>query len=216
MNRTFWLFILALCVAGQSHAQFYVGAGVGYGTTKADKQANFPKEFTGFRNEASSSGALFAGYRRGWLAVEAGAMRLPTYRSSASTQDYPAYKGLPAGTYPQTAAITQEIFSKALYLRGNAYLPYKLFGKVEAYCFFGRVHAYNFNHEYGDYNGTDYVDYKVSFTNLTWMAGVGAQMALGGKWAARLEYTGIPHATVEEHTLDRDVRMVSLQLLRSF
>lgn len=216
MKRLIFAPLLLLCLPGAAFAQLYVGAGIGYGTTKADKQANIHNGLTGFRNEASSTGALFAGYRRGWLAVEAGAMRLPTYRSSVSTLDYPAYKGLPAGTYPQTAAITQEIFSKAMYLRGSAYLPFKLFGKVEAYGFFGRVYAYNFNHEYGDYNGTDQVDYKVRFTNLTWLRGVGIQSSINSKWSMRLEYTIIPHATVEEHTLDRGVQMLGASLMRSF
>lgn len=192
---------------------FYVGIGIGHGNTLANNQPAY-KNIDVTRTQESTIGTGFAGYRFGYIAVESGAMYLPEYHATADTRDYPKYNGCAVGpTCPQTATITQDIFARAVYLRANLYTP-KL-GTFEGYTFVGRAIIYNYNHEYGNYNGIEMVDFKVSFTDQSLFSGFGVQSA-AGKNMVRLEYMIIPSASTEAHTLVRNVSLTSLSFLRKF
>lgn len=71
-------------------------------------------------------------------------MKLPEYHGRVTVPDYPAYKGLPKGTYPQTAAAQQDITASAPYARINAYGP-KVLG-AEPYGFYGLAKVKTDNH----------------------------------------------------------------------
>ncbi len=192
----------------------YVGAGLGQGSTVAAGQPAY-QNISVDRKQDSAGATVFAGYRFGQTAIEGGFMYLPEYHATASTQDYPAYKGCTLGpTCPQTASVTQDIFARAFYLRGNLYTP--PLGAFTGYGFAGRALVQNYNHEHGTYNGTEFVDFKVSFDNSAWLYGLGVEATLDKAWALRLEHTRIPAATVEEHTLVRDVDFTSVNMIRRF
>lgn len=221
MKRILFALSLFLCLNAQANSIAdwvrlhggYVGFGVGHGSTVATNQPVY-QNIDVNRQQDSTGAAAFMGLRKGLVGVETGFMYLPQYHATASTQDYPAYKGCVAGpTCPQTASITQDIYSRALYLRGNLYTPPA--GVFTGYGFAGRALVSNYNHEHGNYNGTETVDFKVNFTNMAWMYGIGAQAAISQALALRIEYTRIPSATAEEHTLVRNVDFTSINLLWS-
>lgn len=206
--------ISALVLPLAASAQPYIGGTIGHGSTIADGAPQYSR-ISVDRKQDSMAVGLFAGYRRGWFAVEGGFIVLPEYHATASTNDYPAYKGCTVGpNCPQTASVTQDIFSRALYLRGNAYLP-RVFG-MEPYAFAGIAKTFNYNHEYGEYDCGEKVDFKVNFQNTAGLYGVGIQSNINQKLSARLEYFEMPKHADEEHTLQRTARMVIASVGYSF
>lgn len=181
--------------------QFEAGVGVGYGQTYA------PENYTNIDSHKTDKSAVLQAYllaRNPWVGAEIGHMKLPEYHSRSYTGDYPAYKQLPAGTYPQTVSGQQDITASGNYARLNAYGP-KVFG-AEPYGFYGRMRVKSDNHEQATYNGTDRQELRQpNLTKNAAMYGLGAQVPLSSNSYLRAELGRIPHATKDYHTLDRDV-----------
>lgn len=206
--------IAAVFLATAAQAQIYAGAGVGYGGGKADN----PPSATNLgiqRTEKSATANAFIGYRFGSFAVETGVMTLPEYHSTVRVDNYPAYKGCAFGpTCPQTAQITQDIMSRAYYLRANVYAP-KVAG-IEPYVFGGYAKTDTHNHEFGAYNETETVDFKIDAHQQAWFWGVGAQKSIANKWSIRAEAFVMPAYVDEEHTLRRNAWVGSVAIQRTF
>lgn len=208
--------IFALVIfSGAAQAQMYAGAGVGYGSGVPDS----PRNYTNLsieRTQESATANAFIGYRFGSFAVEAGLMTMPEYHSTVSTDNYPAYKGCTAGTVGcvNTASITQDIMSRAYYLRANAYAP-KVAG-IEPYVFGGYAKTDTHNHEYGNYDNTETVDFKIDAHQQAWFVGAGVQKNVNNKWSIRAEALVINAYVDEEHTGRRHAWVGSVAIQRSF
>ena len=132
-------------------------------------------------------------------------MNLPEYHGHAKTSDYPAYKGLPAGTYPQTAEAQQDITASGRYGRVNLYGP-KVLG-IEPYGFYGRARVGTDNHEHAIYNGTDDADFREKLTKMAKYYGGGVNIPLSDRLKMRAEIGKIPEASDSYHTVKRDMLM---------
>lgn len=216
MNRSFWLFILAIMVAGYSQAQPYIGGAIGYGDSKF---VGAPAQHSSVQASYDYDSAIwqgFAGYRSGWLAVEAGITRLPTFKGTADISDYPAYKPCTLGPgCPPTARGVQRIDAKALYLRGNAYLP-RVAG-VEPYAFAGIAISNIKNEGYATYAGYE-PDTSLSYrySVKTSLYGFGLQFTAAKNLLGRVEATFVPTFSNEQHTGKRDAYMVTAGVLYQF
>ncbi len=212
MKKT--LLAAAILLASAAHAQIYAGAGLGYGAGSPDK----PRNYTNLsieRTEESATANAFIGYRFGSFAVEGGLMTIPEYHSTVSTDNYPAYKGcVRSSTCPQTSHIQQDIMSRAYYLRGNVYGP--VIAGIEPYAFGGYAKTDTHNHEYGNYDNTETVDFKVDAHQQAWFWGVGAQKKLTGNWSVRAEALVMPAYIDEEHTGRRHAWVGSVAIQRTF
>ena len=204
----------ALFLATAAQAQVYVGAGVGYGSGVPDST----RQFTGLsieRTQESATANAFIGYRFGSIAVETGVMTMPEYHSTVSTDNYPAYKGcVRSSTCPQTSHIQQDIMSRAYYLRANVYAP-KVAG-IEPYVFGGYAKTDTHNHEYGNYDNTETVDFKIDAHQQAWFFGAGLQKNVSNKWSIRAEALVMPAYVDEEHTGRRHAWVGSVAIQRSF
>lgn len=181
---------------------FEAGVGVGYGQTRAnDSFANV--DATHSNSSAAAQAYLLA--RNPLLGAEVGYLRLPEYHSQVNVPNYPAYKGLPAGTYPQTASANQDITANGLYARLNLYGP-KVLG-AEPYGFYGRARVTTDNHEHAVYNNTDEADFREKTSRVAPYYGLGLNYPLTKNTNIRAEYGRIPKATSDYHTGDRDMQM---------
>lgn len=194
--------LLVLALPLSATAQPYMGAGFGYGQTGESTAAKFNAQpYNRSEQDVQSvTAGMYVGYRRGSVGLEAGALRLPEYRGTFYTSDYPAYKGLPAGTYPQTASAVQAINASSVYARVNLYGPESW---VTPYVFGGLSYTESRNRESAVYNGTDHAEHS----DVTYMKRpiFGAGLMKG---PMRVEYIRINRATDSQHTLRRDVQMV--------
>lgn len=201
-------------LATTANAQVYVGGAIGYGAGSPDK----PRNYTNLsieRTEESATANVFIGYRFGTMAIEGGLMSLPEYHSTVSTDNYPAYKGcVRSSTCPQTSHIQQDIMSRAYYLRANVYAP-AVYG-IEPYAFGGYAKTDTHNHEYGNYDNTETVDFKVDAHQQAWFWGVGAQKKLTGSWSIRAEALVMPAYIDEEHTGRRHAWVGNIGLQYNF
>ena len=181
---------------------FEAGVGLGYGQTK-DPSETPPVNLN--REVSDKSGVLQAYIlaRNPWLGVELGYLNLPKYHARAWTDDYPAYKGIPAGSYPQTADVSQDIEAGALYKRLNAYLP-EILG-VEPYGFYGKAKVTSKNHEHALYNNKDHADYKETLTKEAPYFGGGLNYPLSKNVNLRAEIGKIRNGTSSYHTGNRDL-----------
>lgn len=181
---------------------YEVGAGIGYGRTYAPENYS---NIDSHKTDTSSVGQAYALARNPYLGAEIGYMKLPEYHSRSHTDNYPAYKGLATGTYPQTVDGRQDITASSPYARLNLYGP-TIMG-AEPYGFYGRAKVNSQNHEHAVYNGTDEADLRQSLSRLAPYYGLGVNAPLSKNVNLRAEYGRIPHATVDYHTLDRDISM---------
>lgn len=184
-----------------------LGIGAGYGQTYA------PEGYSNIDSQKSDTSATLLAFlqaRNKIFGGEVGYMKLPEYHSKSHTSDYPAYKHLPAGTYPQTVDGQQDITARGRYARANAYGP--TMGGVEPYAFLGKMRVSSDNHEHATYDGKDEADLRQKLTKNAPYYGIGAQTNIGKNWNLRGEYSEVPHATVDYHTLDRKIRMFNLGL----
>lgn len=203
----FILFFLA-CTAS---AQSYLGGGVGYGETHPNRAHVF-NAIPGTRSvqeTRSETWTAFAGYRLGPVGLEAGFIRLPKYRSIFDTKDYPLYKGLAPGSYPQTAYVTQSIDAQTFYLRLNAYGP-RVLG-IQPYIAGGYAITRSHNVERALYDGVDTATNDIKFRSRRALIALGAEVR-----QVRMEFVRIDGATDNPHTLRRDVRMVNVSLIHRF
>ncbi len=197
----------ALANALMSKPTFEAGVGAGYGQTYA------PENYSNIDSQKTDKSAVMQAYllaRNPWLGAEVGYMKLPEYHSRSHTSDYPAYKGLPPGTYPQTVDGRQDITARGLYGRLNAYGPTIL--GAEPYGFYGRAKVGTDNHEHAVYNGVDEADLRQKLSRVAPYYGLGVNVPLSKNMNLRAEYGRIPKATSDYHTLDRDMQMGLLGL----
>lgn len=204
----------AILMAGVAHAEMYAGGAIGFGAGAPDKPLNHTSISVN-RAEDGATAAAFIGYRNGIVAIESGIMTMPDYHATAGTDNYPAYKGCTFGpTCPQSAHITQDIMSRAYYLRGNLYGPE--LAAIEPYVFVGYANTDTHNHEYGSYNGNETVDFKIDVRQQAWLWGAGAQTKIASSWKVRAEVVVVPGYVDEEHTLRRNAFIGSIGIFYSF
>lgn len=203
MNRNLFILIASVFMTLSAHAQWYAGAGVGYGKTDDNRptQISIPHLEEQQTVKSATVGA-FVGYRFDRFAIEGGMVTLPKMKGTSSTDDYWAYKGVTSG--PRTISLNQTIKGESFYLRGNVYAGL-------AYAFAGMAYTKTRNREWGVYDGTDAVDYKDTYTTVRPVFGLGVQ----GK-GIRLEYLRINKASDEYHVRVRDVGMVMLSGVYKF
>ena len=205
------LLAAALLAPLMTHAQTFVGGGLGLGETLPNRAAVF-NAIPGTRSvqeTRSETWTAFAGYRFGPVGLEAGFIRLPKYRGIFDTKDYPLYKGLAPGSYPQTAYVTQSINAQTFYLRINAYAP-RVWG-VQPYIAAGYAITQSHNVEQALYDGVDRATNDIRFRSRRALFAVGAEVV-----PMRVEFVRIDGATDNPHTLRRDVRMVNVSLVHRF
>lgn len=194
-----------------SWAQVYVGGGFGYGENGRSTASQLNSAtFQSIQEIRSSTYTVFSGVRYGSFGVESGIIQLPKYRGSANTSDYPAYKGLPPGTYPQTASATQAIDSTAIYARANFYIPTPF---VTTYVFTGAAMTYTHNVEQALYNGAERATNDIRFWSKSPRPLYGMGVIAGHM---RVEYVHIDGAIDNQHTNRRDVRMVNVSYVHQF
>ncbi len=180
-----------------SHAQVRMGAAVGYGETYAHTDYSHIEEHV---RDRSKTEQLYAEARYRFIGIEGGWLNLPQYHTTTHTSDYPAYKGLAAGTYPQTVDGAQDIEARAFYGRLNLYAPLSI---ASPYVFLGRATVKTWNYEHPTYNGTDRVEYHETLRRTANYVGAGIEKTFGS-FALRVEYGRIPKGTKDYHTLTRD------------
>lgn len=206
-----FLALTVMTAAFGAQAQPYIGGTIGYGET-GKSTAAFLNQQTynrSVQNTKSETLGGFFGFRDGWLAAEIGVLQLPKYRGSFDTSDYPAYKGLPPGTYPQTAGGVQSIDATSFYLRGLAYGP-NVFG-VQTFLSAGVAFTRSHNVEQALYNGVDRATNDITFWSRRPIIGLGVEVG-----PMRIEYIRINGATDNPHTLKRDVQMMNASFLVRF
>lgn len=181
--------------------QVYVGGSVGktwqygIGDDKIDRSAC--DCYT--KNRESPSGALFAGYRLGYVGAEVGAGKLFKTHFHA---DCPSSSG------------EQTIWSSYRYARLNGYMPV---AGVEVVPFLGRAFTKHVNYEVAntpDYNATNYTTGRTS----GWLYGIGLQKNFDS-WFARLEYQHVDHVAEDYWTargFSNSTKTVSIGIGRYF
>lgn len=180
-----------------------IGA-LGYGRNYA------PENYQHIQTTVDDQGKVWqiaAVARSPWFGIEGGFLRLPPYHSRSHTSDYPAYRGLPAGTYPQTVDGAQEIEARARYARMNLYYPGS---QLSPYAFYGRARVTTDNYEHPVYNQTDPQFFRQHLVRNAPYFGAGLQYELSPRSFLRAEYGRIPHGTVDPHTLDRNYDLLTL------
>jgi hypothetical protein len=203
MNRTFWLFILALCVAGQANAQLYAGGSLGYGQTGVEDVNRYRSAtFHIDQSTKSTAYAAFVGYRFKWLAIEGGMMKLPEYFARMDTTDYTAYLGKDIGI--KTAYAEDTVRANATYVRGNLYLSR---GAWQPYVTAGIARVTSDQYTYGLYDGKTLGIANYHTAKNAGIYGFGVQYGRGNIFG-RVEALRVPLATENPATGRRDVWMV--------
>lgn len=199
-------------------AEFYAGAGVGGGSTQAPPQADVSEWVSGYVRDSSAVAQAFVGVRYGYLGLEAGGLRLPTYKSRAVVSDYPAYRMASLGqevSFPQSADITQTIDSKAAYARLNVYGPEVW--HLTPYGFYGVARVLSQNVEQGSYNdGAVPAYHSVNLRKDVPYYGAGIEARFNQNWGGRVEYGVLPGATDSWWTGRRDIKMVNISVVYNF
>lgn len=193
----------------------FVGLAAGAGQTVTDDVGVHPSVQVD-RHQASVVGQAFVGLRvPAWqVAIEAGLLELPDYYCRAQVADYPSYKGIPAGSYPQSADITQQISARAGYLRLNVYGPQ--LWRVTPYGFAGRAWVRSHNIESGAYNGTDPAYFEIGLSKTALYVGGGLELRLAERWSARAEVGVLPAATESYWTGTRDITIGTVGVVYAF
>ncbi len=192
-----------------SHAQVRMGAAVGYGETYAHTDYSHIEEHV---RDRSKTEQLYAEARYRFIGIEGGWINLPQYHTTTHTSDYPAYKGLAAGTYPQTVGGAQDITARAVYGRLNLYAPFSF---ASPYVFAGKARVTTRNYEHPTYNGTDHVEYREVLKRTANYVGAGVEKSFGPV-ALRVEYGRIPKGTQDYHTLVRNFSMAMVGIAYQF
>lgn len=202
------ILVFLFTFSANSEAALYIGGSLGFGSTGTNTAAKYNTTYQSEQESTlSTTRGLFIGYRQGFIAIEAGQLKMPAYYGHDRVNDYPRYKGLPPGTYPQTADITQSITAEAKYVRANFYTP--TVHKIEPYFFIGQARTATDNKEWGWYNSTDFVSYANSTETKRMMIGVGVQYAIDHV-IVRTEYFRIDDASDNYHTGRRDMRVTEI------
>jgi hypothetical protein len=194
-------YILLALMVSTAHASFEIGGGLGYGQTYAYEG------YSGIDAKETDKSVVIQAYavgRNSWIGAEIGFLKLPEYHCRSWVPNYPLYKGLPVGTYPTTVSGAQDITAHGRYGRLNLYGPLVL--GIEPYGFYGRIRVSTDNHEYATYDGIDHAELRnPKLTRNARIFGFGVNVPLSTHAYFRAEIGKIPHATVEYHTLDRDM-----------
>lgn len=191
----------------------YAGIGLGAGETVAPVP-----DVPATRDTTSAVAAAFVGARTRHVGLEAGLLSLPRYRCAASVSDYPAYKLAHTGEVvdsPASAEGTQEITSRAAYVRLNVYGP-ELW-KLTPYVFYGQAWVRSTNVEHAVYTDPDETaHFEIGLNKRAHYYGGGVEAALSARWAVRVEAGTIPSATQSYWTGDRDVWMGTVNAVLRF
>ena len=211
------IFIVWMLLCGAAQAQPYIGGSVGYGFNGVNDEARYASPtFHITQKTHDAAGSLFVGYRfkRSAFAVEAGAIRLPTYYANMYTSNYTAYLGKDVGI--TTAYATDEVSGKSVYLRGNYYLTR---GPLQPYVAAGMARTQTLQDTRGWYDqGTSNATYGPAHydkSNTKPLYAVGVQYSVDGVFA-RIEYVRISQAIETPAIGKRDIGMLMLGVGFSF
>lgn len=191
---------------------FYLGGLGGYGSSRMHSLHDTDltsRTYTAIeRHPSSPFFGAYGGAGYGPLALEGGALSLPTYHAFAASDSPPR-------------SAHQTITGWAYFARGVARVPPNWHWYIQPYAFLGAAHVYGQNHEEAVLActacGPGYVPNWHNWTSKwTPYYGLGAEIPVYGEVSARVEFGWMPDAIMSNWTGDRDYALGSVSLQISF